>query len=318
MNAKTEEVREEAIRDGYGRGLVKVGEAHEEVVALDADLADSTRAAWFGKRFPERFFQMGISEQDMITTASGLAHAGKIPFASTFAIFSERGWEQMRNSVARQNLPVKLIGSHGGLMTGQDGSSAHALEDVAIYRNLPNMAVFVPSDSVEAALGVELLYNWQGPGYMRTTRAKVPVMHEEDHAIELGRFATLREGDDVALFACGPMVKNALIAADSLGKKGVDARVVNASSIKPIDHETIEKASRECGALVSCEDHFVTGGLGSAIAEVLSERAPAPLERVGVKDTFTTSGSPQDLYAHFGLTPDHIVQATEKVMKRRG
>lgn len=314
---KTQEIREEAIRDGYGRGLVKLGEANEDVVALDADLAESTRAAWFAEKFPDRFFQMGISEQDMITTAAGLAHAGKIPFASTFAIFSERGWEQMRNSVARQNLPVKLVGSHGGLMTGQDGSSAHALEDVAIYRTLPNLAVFVPADSVEAEIGVKLLYDWQGPAYMRTTRAKVPVMHEEDHAVELGRFATLREGDDVSIFACGPMVKNAMIAAETLAKQGVDARVINASSIKPIDMEAIQAASAETGAIVTCEDHFVTGGLGSAVAEVLSETRPAPLERVGVKDTFTTSGDPKDLYRHFGLMPENIVAAATKVIGRR-
>jgi transketolase len=315
--AQAQQVREEAIRDGYGKGLVKLGELDENVVALDADLAESTRAAWFAERFPDRFFQMGISEQDMITTAAGLAHAGKIPFASTFAIFSERGWEQMRNSVARQNLPVKLVGSHGGLMTGQDGSSAHALEDVAIYRTLPNMAVFVPADSVEAQIGVKLLYDWQGPAYMRTTRAKVPIMHEEDHNVVLGQFATLREGDDVAIFACGPMVKNALLAAETLQQKGVDARVLNASSIKPIDRESIEAASRECGAVVTCEDHFITGGLGSAVAEVLAETRPAVLERVGVKDSFSTSGDPKDLYKHFGLTPVHIVAAVEKAISRR-
>jgi transketolase len=240
-----------------------------------------------------------------------------VPFASTFAIFSQRGWEQMRNSVARQNLPVKLVGSHGGLMTGQDGSSAHALADVAVYRTLPNLAVFVPADAVEAEKGVEELYRWPGPAYMRTTRAKVPVMYSDEHKVRLGEFTTLEEGSDVALFACGPMVKNALIAASDLLKQGVRSRVVNASSIKPVDRACIEKAARECGAIVTCEDHFTTGGLGSAVAEVLAETVPTPMERIGVKDTFTTSGDPKELYPHYGLTPDAIITAVKRVMTRK-
>lgn len=310
-------VRKEAIRDGYGRGLVAVGRAHDEVVALDADLADSTRAAWFGKEFPDRFYQMGIAEQDMIVTACGLAHAGHVAFASTFAIFTERAWEPIRNCVARQNLPVKIIGSHGGLMTGQDGSSAHALEDVGIYRNLPNMAVFVPADSVEAEKAVWAFYGWQGPAYMRTTRASVPVVHDDDHTVELGRYHSLVEGDDVALFACGPMVKNAMDAAQLLKEEGISARVVNASSIKPVDVDAIAAASRECGAIVTCEDHFITGGLGSAVMETLAETVPCPVERVGVRDVFTTSGSPEALYTHFGLDPGHVVQAAKKVLTRK-
>ncbi len=310
-------VKTEAIRDGYGRGLVALGRAHPEVVALDADLAESTRAAWFGKEFPDRFYQMGIAEQDMIVTAAGLAHAGKVAFASSFAIFVQRAWEQMRNCVARQNLPVKLVGSHGGLMTGQDGSSAHALEDVGIFRNLPNMAVFVPSDSVEAEKAVWALYDWRGPAYMRTTRASVPVVHEPDHTVRLGRFETLSDGDDVALIACGPMVKNALDAAGELKKTGVSARVVNGSSIKPIDREAVAQAARECGAIVTCEDHFVTGGLGTAVAEALAETTPCPLERVGVRDVFTTSGTPSELYEHFGLSPRHVTEAARRVLQRR-
>ncbi|MBW3582527.1 MAG: transketolase family protein [Euryarchaeota archaeon] len=310
-------VRKEAVRDGYGRGLVALGREHEEVVALDADLADSTRSAWFGKEFPERFFQMGIAEQDMLVTAAGLAHAGMVPFASSFAIFVQRGWEQMRNSVARQNLPVKLVGSHGGLMTGQDGSSAHALEDVGIFRNLPNMAVFVPADSVEAEKAVQALYDHKGPAYMRTTRASVPVIHGDDHTVELGRFRTERDGDDVALFACGPMVANANIAADMLEKEGVSVRVVNASSIRPLDHATVEKAARDCGAIVTAEDHFITGALGSAVAESLAEHHPAVLERIGVRDIFTTSGTPEELYERFGLNPHHVVEAAQRAMRRK-
>lgn len=315
--AETSPARKEAIRDGYGRGLRALGALHPEVVALDADLADSTRAAWFAKDFPDRFFQMGIAEQDMIVTAAGLAHAGKVAFASTFAIFTERAWEPMRNSVARQNLPVKLIGSHGGLMTGQDGSSAHALEDVGIYRNLPNMAIFVPADSVEAEKAVAAFYDWPGPAYMRTTRASVPVIHGHDHVVELGKFRTIEEGDDVALLACGPMVKNAMDAAVLLRAEGISVRVVNASSIKPIDREAIEDAAKTCRAIVTCEDHFITGGLGSAVAEVLAETTPCVLERVGVRDTFTTSGSPESLYTHFGLDPEHVVAAAKKALGRK-
>ncbi len=292
-----------AIRDGYGKGLVALGEAHPEVVALDADLAGSTRAAWFEKRFPERFFQMGIAEQDMVVTAAGLAHAGKVPFVSTFAIFMQRGWEQIRNCVARQGLNVNFCGSHGGLMTGQDGSSAHALEDVGIYRGLPGFRIVVPGDAAEAKLAVPAMYEYQGPTYMRSTRAAVPVVHDEDsHAFEWGKGQILRDGDDVAIVANGPQVAEGLAAAEAAAKDGLSVRVISMASVKPIDADLVLKAARDTGFVVSAEDHFIYNGLGSAVAEVLAESGiGARLRRVGVQDTFTTSGTPAELYEKYGV-----------------
>jgi len=300
-----------AIRDGYGKGLLALGEAHEEVVALDADLADSTRSAWFGKAFPERFFQMGIAEQDMVVTACGMAHMGKVPFASTFAIFLERAWEQVRNCVARQGLNVNLCGSHGGLMTGQDGSSAHALEDVGIYRGLPGFRVVVPGDAVEAAHAVQAMYDYHGPTYMRSTRAAVPVVHEATgHTFAWGEGQTLREGEDVSVLCNGPQVAEALRAAEAAAKEGLSIQVVSLASVKPIDRDAVLAAARRTGHVVTAEDHFVHNGLGSAVAEVLAEAGTgAALRRVGVQDVFTTSGTPEELYRAYAIDAVGILEA---------
>ncbi|MGQ0535349.1 MAG: transketolase family protein [Methanobacteriota archaeon] len=299
-------------RDGYGAGLVRVGELYPNSVALDADLAESTRSQWFQKRWPERFFQMGISEQDMIGTACGLAACGKIAFASTFAIFTERAFEQIRTSVARQDLDVKIAGSHGGIMTGEDGSSAHAIEDVAIYRVLPNFAVLVPADASEAEAAVLAVAARKGPSYMKLTRAKVPALHDQSYRFEIGRGETLCDGSDVAIVACGPLVAEAVAAHDILRGEGVSARVVNMASVKPLDRALVAKAGRECGAVVTAEDHNVIGGLGSAVAECLSEEAPARLVRVGIPDRFAESGSPRDLYEKYGLTARHLAEAARR------
>lgn len=302
------------IRDGYGHGLVAVGEAHDEVVALDADLAGSTRAAWFEKRFPDRFFQMGISEQDMVVTAAGLAHAGKVPFVSTFAIFLQRAWEQIRNCAARQGLNINFCGSHGGLMTGQDGSSAHALEDVGIYRGLPGFRVAVPGDAVEAAAIVPEMYAYAGPTYMRSTRAKVPIVHAAEHAFRWGTGQVLRDGDDVAVICNGPQVAESLAAAKEAEADGLSVRVVSMASVKPIDAVLVEKAAKETGFVVTAEDHFVHNGLGSAVAEVLAEAGiAARLARVGVQDTFTTSGTPEELYREYGIGKDGILAAVARL-----
>ncbi len=306
-----------AIRDGYGKGLVALGEAHDEVVALDADLAGSTRAAWFEKQFPQRFFQMGIAEQDMVVTAAGLAHAGKVPFASTFAIFMQRGWEQIRNCVARQGLNVNFCGSHGGLMTGQDGSSAHALEDVGIYRGLPGFRIVVPGDAAEAKLAVPAMYEYSGPTYMRSTRAAVPVVHDEDnHAFEWGRGQVLLDGDDVTVIANGPQVAESLAAARQAEADGLSVRVLSMASVKPLDVDLTVKAARETGFVVTAEDHFVHNGLGSAVAEVLAEAGVgARLHRVGVQDTFTTSGTPAELYEKYGVDAAGILRAVTGLRK---
>jgi transketolase len=302
-----------AIRDGYGKGLLALGEQFEDVVALDADLAESTRSQWFQKKFPTRFFQMGISEQDMVVTAAGLAHMGKVPFASTFAIFLQRGWEQIRNCVARQNLNVKFCGSHGGLMTGQDGSSAHALEDIGVMRTLPNMNVVVPADAIEAAGAVFAMYQHVGPAYMRSTRASVPIIYADSHRFEWGQGVVVRDGDDVAVIANGPHVWESLAAANEAEKQGISVRVISMASVKPIDKVLVQKAARDCGFVVTAEDHFRNNGLGTAVAEVLADAGiGAPLKRIGVRN-FTTSGTPEELYRHFEVDRQTILDVVAKV-----
>lgn len=296
-----------SIRDGYGRGLQDLGRERADVVALDADLAESTRSHWFAKEFPSRFFQMGISEQDMVVTAAGLAHMGKVPFASSFAIFMQRGWEQIRNCVARQKLNVKFCGSHGGLMTGQDGSSAHALEDVGVMRGLPHMGVVVPCDANEASNAVLAMYLRPGPAYMRSTRAAVPVLYDKEHAFVWGKGDVMADGDDATIVANGPQVAEALQAAKDLKTKGLSVRVIAMASVKPIDRTLIAKAGRETGYVVSAEDHFIHNGLGSAVAECLAgEGVAAKLWRVGVADGFTQSGDPKDLYRYYGIDAQAI------------
>lgn len=301
-----------SIRDGYGRGLQDLGRERADVVALDADLAESTRSHWFAKEFPQRFFQMGISEQDMVVTAAGLAHMGKVPFASSFAIFMQRGWEQIRNCVARQKLNVKFCGSHGGLMTGQDGSSAHALEDVGVMRGLPHMGVVVPCDANEARNAVLAMYLRPGPAYMRSTRAAVPTLYEHDHTFVWGKGDVMADGDDATIVANGPQVAEALEAAKELKAKGLSVRVIAMGSVKPIDRTLIAKAGRETGYVVSAEDHFIHNGLGSAVAECLAgEGVAAKLWRVGVADGFTQSGDPKDLYRHYGIDAQAIAGAVQ-------
>jgi transketolase len=306
------------VRDGYGKGLVALGKANPKVVALDADLQDSTRAQWFQKEFPARFVQMGIAEQDMMGTAAGLASTGLIPYASSFAIFTERGFEQVRNTIARTNANVKLAGSHGGIQIGEDGSSAQCIEDIAIYRALPNMAVLVPGDAREAEAMVQALAAHQGPSYMRLTRNKVPFVHPEGMAWKLGQVETLKDGNDVAILACGPLLHEALQAHEALAREGLNARVLNVSTIKPLDAAAVVQAAKACGAVVTAEDHNVMGGLGSAVSEVLGEQHPVPIERVGVRDTFGESGTPAQLYEKYGLTARHVAEAARKAIARKG
>ncbi|PSG95975.1 transketolase [Thermoplasmatales archaeon SW_10_69_26] len=307
----------EPIRNGYGHGLLKAGREREEIVALDADLAGSTRSQWFGEEFPDRFYQMGISEQDMMVTAVGMASAGKHPFASTFAIFSERAFEQVRNSVARMDANVKIVGSHGGVLTGQDGSSAQCIEDLAVYRAIPNMTVLCPSDVVESEAATLALAEYEGPAYMRTTRRKTPIHHDEDTTFEIGEGEILREGEDVALVGTGSMTGRAMQAAERLEAKGVSALVANMPTIKPIDRDLVAEISQRTGHVVTCEDHNVIGALGSAVAEALAETRPAKMARVGIDDHFGRSGTPDKLYEAFGLTPDHIVEEAERLVGNR-
>ncbi len=305
-----------AIRDGYGRGLLEVGALHPEVVALDADLAGSTRSNWFEAQWPERFVQMGISEQDMVTTAGGLAHMGKTPFVSTFAVFLERGWEQIRNCVGRQGLNVKFCGSHGGLMTGQDGSSAHGLEDIGIMRTLPNMYVVSPADANEARSAVHAMYERKGPCYMRSTRAGVPMFHDDDYEFKWGKGQIVQDGEDVTLIASGPHVNESLQVAKQAKAEGISVRVVNMASIKPIDEALVSKCAHETGRIVTAEDHFIHNGLGSAVAEVMAEHATGGvLHRIGVR-SFTTSGTPEELYQHFEVDQPKMLDAVRAVLTK--
>jgi transketolase len=262
---------------------------------------------------------MGISEQDMMVTAAGLASAGKTPYVSTFAIFGERGFEQTRNAICRPNLNVKIAGSHGGLLTGADGSSAQAIEDVAVYRSLPNMRVICPADAWQAENALYALDEVDGPSYMKLTRNEVPTIFGPDDTFTIGESPTLVDGDDVTLVGTGSMLSRCLDAADLLGEEhDVSARVVNVATIKPIDRDTVAEAARETGALVTAEDHNIYGGLGSAVAEVIVEEYPAPMERVGVEDTFGESGGPDELYEKYGLTAPDIADAALTAKDNRG
>lgn len=304
-------------RDGFGRGLVQEGRKNPRIVALDADLAESTRAHWFAKEFPERFWNMGISEQDMICTAAGMASSGRIVFASTFAIFSERAFEQTRNAVARPKLNVKIVGSHGGILTGEDGSSAQCIEDVAIYRSLPNMGVVVPADAVEAEKAVHAMAEREGPCYMKMTRAKVPVIFDDGYRFEFGKGQRLREGGDVTIGACGALVTEALGAADLLDKQGVRAEVLDLASVKPLDRELILSSVRKTNCIVTAEDHNVLAGLGGAVAELLGEEQPTPMVRVGLMDRFAESGSPKELYEKYGLSAPAVADAARRAIRKK-
>jgi len=291
-----------ATRDGYGKALLELGKQNKNVVALDADLSDSTRSEYFAKQFPERFFSMGIAEQDMIGAAAGLAFSGKIAYASTFAIFSERAYEFVRNIVSRNKLNVKIAGSHAGIATGEDGKSAQAIEDIAIYRALPNMVVLQPCDAVECEKMVFALAGYKGPSYMRMHRNAVPVIHNADYKFEIGKGEVLRQGRDAVVFASGTMVHEALKAAEILKNEGINAFVVNIPTIKPV---------------VTAEDHNIIGGLGSAVAEVLSENYPCLMKRIGVKDVYAESGKPDELYKKYGLDAESIAEEVMKFVRKK-
>lgn len=304
-------------RDGFGKGLLKLAEKNQNVVALEADLGKSVRTEWMRKKFPDRVFNFGIAEQDMYVAAAGLASCGKIPFAGTFAIFTERAFEQIRNTIGWGNMNVKVIGSHGGILTGEDGASAQTIEDVAIYRTIPNFVVIVPADAIEAEKVVEVIAKHKGPVFLRLTRSGVPVIFDDSYKFEIGKGNVLKDGKDVTLIGCGPLVAESLRAAELLEKEKIKARVINMSTIKPLDNDLVLKCAKETGAIVTAEDHSIIGGLGGAVAEFLSENYPIPLERIGVKDKFGESGDSASLYKKFGLTAEDIVAAAKKVIRRK-
>lgn len=307
-----------ATRDAYGQTLVELGRENAKVVVLDADLSGSTKTGVFGKEFPERFFNAGIAEANMVGMAAGLAAGGMIPFASTFAVFAAgRAFEQIRQSLAYPKLNVKVVATHAGITVGEDGGSHQAVEDLAIMRALPNMTVLCPADGPETSAAIRAAAAFEGPVYIRLGRSKVPVVFPADCQFVIGRGATLRQGSDVSFVTTGLMTAMALTAAQILEAAGVSARVIHLGTIKPIDAELVLRAARETGAIVTAEEHSVIGGLGSAVCELLAEGCPVPVERVGLRDVFGQSGTGEELLAHYGLTPAHLVEAAERVLQRK-
>jgi len=308
----------ESTRVEYGKTLAQLGAENPQIVVLDADLSGSTQTHHFAKIFKDRFFNVGIAEQDLMGTAAGLALGGKIPFASTFAMFATgRAWEQIRQTIAYGNLNVKIVASHGGVTVGEDGGSHQAVEDLALMRILPNMVVLAPADGPETRAMTRWAASYQGPVYMRTGRMAVPSIYDDSYVFELGRGTLLREGQDVTLMGIGIMVQACLEAADLLASEGIEARVVNLGCLKPLDWELVVDSARQTGAVVTAEEHMVTGGLGSAVSEILAEHWPTPINRIGLKDTFGMSGKPADLLKHYGLTAENIKQAAIQVIARK-
>ena len=301
-----------ATREGYGDGLAEIAAKNKNVVALDADLNDSTRSDYIKKIDPERFISMGIAEQDMIGTAAGLAVCGKIPFASTFAIFSERAFEFIRNIVSRNKLNVKIAGSHAGIFTGEDGKSAQAIEDIAIYRALPNMIVIQPCDYIETKKAVHALVKYKGPSYMRLLRNPLPIIHDEGYNFEIGKGEILRKGKDAVIFATGTMVHESLKAAEMLKEDKINVYVVNIHTIKPIDKNLIINLAKKTNCVITAEDHNVIGGLGGAVAEVLSENYPCKMKRIGMEDRYGESGKPDELYEKYGLSANKVAEKVKK------
>lgn len=302
-----------AQRNYYGKALAKLAETRKDVVVLDADLAGSTKTSEFRKVAPERFVEAGIAEQDMIGVAAGLAASGKTVFASTFAVFATgRCWEQIRLGCAYPKLNVKVVSTHCGISVGADGASHQALEDIAIMRALPNMVVISPADAYEAYAATLALADYKGPCYMRLGRADVPVLFDEDVGFEIGKAKKLRSGEDVSLIGTGQMVSLCMEAAEMLEKEGISAEVINMSTIKPLDGAAVMDSVSKTGCAVTAEEHSVIGGLGSAVAEFLSENMPAPVVRVGTRDTFGESGDPDDLFKKYGLTAEDIAEAARR------
>ena len=312
------DVKKIATRESYGKALATLGKEYD-IVVLDADLSKSTKTDTFKKEFPDRFINMGIAEQNMMSTAAGLASCGKVVFASSFAMFAAgRAFEQIRNSICYPNLNVKIGATHAGISVGEDGATHQCLEDIGIMRTIPNMVIINPADDVEARAAVKAAVLHNGPVYLRFGRLAVPVLYDEaDYKFEIGKGVLLKDGKDATIVATGLMVEPALEAAKILGEEGIDARVINIHTIKPIDKDILVKAAKETGAIVTCEEHNVIGGLGSAVAEVLCEEAPVPMERIGVKDAFGKSGVPAQLLKEYGLTAEDIVCAVKKTISRK-
>lgn len=308
----------EPIRKGFGRGLKRAGEIDENVVACCADLTESTQMSLFKEAFPERFVEIGVAEQNLVTVGAGLAAVGKVPFVSSYAAFSPgRNWEQIRTTICLNDRPVKIVGSHAGVSVGPDGATHQMLEDIALMRVLPNMVVIVPGDSVEAEKATLAMAKDSHPGYLRLAREATPIISTDKTPFEIGRAYVYASGTDVTLIATGTMTYQALLAAEQLYKDGIDAEVIHVPTIKPLDSETILKSVKKTGCVVTVEEAQVTGGLGGAIAELLSERHPVPVHRIGMQDRFGESGDPSELLTHFGLDAKHIRLAAHHIVEHK-
>lgn len=305
-------------RDGYGHGLVELGAANPDVIVLDADLAKSTRSDWFAAKYPDRFFDIGIAEQDMVGTAAGLALGGKIPFATTYAVFvAGRAWDQIRTTVCYSDLNVKIAGAHGGISAGGDGATHQSLEDIALMRVLPNMRVIVPCDAIQARKATMAAARVHGPCYLRFAREATPVFTDENEPYEIGKAIVRRAGSDVTVIACGPLVHEALRAHDLLKAKGISARVIDMHTVKPLDEAAVLAAAAETGAIVTVEEAQVNGGLGGAVAELLVRTKPVPVEMLAAMDIFLECGTPDELAVKYGLTAPDIAVAAERAIARK-
>jgi transketolase len=312
------EVKQEPIRLGFGRGLLEAAHHDKDIVALCADLTSSTKMDDFAKSYPERFVEVGVAEQNLVTAGAGMALAGKVPFVSSYAAFSPgRNWEQIRTTICLNDTNVKIVGSHAGVSVGPDGATHQMLEDIALMRVLPNMVVVAPADSIEAAKATIVLAGHKGPAYIRLAREKSPVITTEKTPFSLSKAQVLRHGQDLTIVACGAMVYQALKAAETLSDDGIEVEVINAAVIKPLDTITVTASAKKTGAILTVEEGQAAGGLGGAVAEALADHHPVPMKRIGMLDRFGESGKPDELLEYFGLTAPHIVQGAKELLKRK-
>jgi len=310
------EMKKVATRDSYGAALVELGAQCQDLVVLDADLAGATKTSTFQKAYPNRHFDFGIAEANMVSAAAGMSTAGLVPFASSFAMFAAgRAFEQVRNSIGYPHLNVKIGATHGGISVGEDGASHQCCEDFALMRSIPGMTVICPADDVEAKAAVKAAYEYKGPVYLRFGRLAVPVFHSEDYKFEIGKGEVVKDGTDVAIIANGLLVYEAIVAAEELAKEGINAMVINMATIKPLDEELVLAAAKKCGKVITCEEHSIIGGLGEAVCGLLSEKLPTPVKRIGVNDEFGHSGPAVALLKQFGLSAEHIAEVAKEFCK---
>ena len=310
------EMKKVATRDSYGAALSELGAQYDNLVVLDADLAGATKTGTFKKAFPDRFFDCGIAEANMICMATGMSTMGLVPFASSFAMFAAgRAFEQVRNSIGYPHLNVKIGATHGGISVGEDGASHQCCEDFALMRSIPGMTVICPADDIEAKAAVKAAYEMNGPVYLRFGRLAVPVFHSEDYKFEIGKGEIVKDGTDVAIIANGLLTYEAIKAGEMLQEAGINAMIINMATIKPLDEELVLAAAKKCGKVITCEEHSIIGGLGEAVCSLLAEKCPTIVKRIGVNDEFGHSGPAKDLLKQFGLCSDHIVEVAKELCK---